>query len=279
VPWATTTKAGTFLAEAGQFLVSDPVANSVLLTEARFWARFSNPVPGARFGWWNEGGGVRGAFVHVPDHAPICSPLSTASAAELPRALSTVHRLGVQAQDVAAVTAAWWAARRQVLRVSARIGLLRLRHLRAPALPRGAPRVADTGDLPLLRSWFSLFRERFPEDPSHVEFVVDHPLQEQSVIVWEVQGRPVAMASRTPEMAGMVRMGLAFQPAEGTAYADAAFAVGCEAAAREAEHVLVLSGTPGSTAAYQSLGFEPVLDRALLEVRESSGPETSELGD
>jgi hypothetical protein len=131
--------------------------------------------------------------------------------------------------------------------------------------------VANTSDLPLLRSWFTIFRERYPDAPSHVQFVIDHPLQEGGIIVWEVHGRPVAMASRTPEVFGMVRMGLAFQPTEGTAYANAAFVIGCAEAARTAEHVLVLSGSPASTAAYKSLGFAPILDRVVLEVLEDSG--------
>jgi len=271
VTWVTTTEVGRFLAEAEQFLASDPVANTVLLTEARFWSWLPHPVPGARFGWWVEGSEAHGAFVCIPDHAPICSPLSAASVADLPGELANASRLGVQARDVAAVTAAWRAVHRQVLRPSRRITLLRLRDLRAGTLPTGAPRVADTGDLPLLRSWFTIFRERYPDDPSHVEFVIDHPLQEGGLIVWEVHGRPVAMASRTPEVFGMVRMGLAFQPTEGTTYADAAFTIGCVEAARTAEHVLVLSGSSGSTAAYRSLGFAPVLDRVVLEVLEGSG--------
>ena len=127
--------------------------------------------------------------------------------------------------------------------------------------------MADASDLPLLRSWFEIFRERQPHDHSHVEFVVDHPLGEGGIIVWEVLGRPVAMASADTRRGGrgMTRMGLAFQPTEGTTYSDAAFISGCAEAARTADHVLVLSGHPGSTAAYRSLGFAPVLDRVLLE--------------
>jgi len=267
----TTTEVGRFLAETEPFLVADPVANSVLLTEARFWSWLSDPVPGARFGWWDDGSEAHGAFAHIPDHTPICSPLCAASVADLPGELANATRLGVQARDVAAVTAAW-RAQRKVLRTSAQLTLLRLHDLRARALPTGAPRVADASDLPLLRSWFNLFRQRHPNDPSHVEFVVDHPLRQGGVIVWEVRGRPVAMASRTPDVAGMVRMGLAFQPTEGTTYAAAAFDIGCAEAARTAEHVLVLSGTAGSTAAYRTLGFAPVLDRVVLEVLDLVAP-------
>jgi hypothetical protein len=264
--WLATTDVGRFLAQAGPFLGSDPVANTALLTEARFWLRLSHPVSAARFGWWVEDGQAHAAFVHIPDHALICSPLSPASVADLPTVLANATHLGVQARDVAAVTAVW-RTRRQVLRPRARITVLRLHALPARALPEGAPRLANASDLPLLRSWFQLFRERNPHDASHVEFVVDHPLEEGCLILWEVHGHPVAMASRTPQVAGMVRMGLAFQPTEATTtYADAAFDVGCVEAARTAEHVLVLSGTPEAIAKHQALGFAPVLDRVVLEV-------------
>jgi hypothetical protein len=90
---------------------------------------------------------------------------------------------------VAAVTQAW-RAQGQVLRPTMRMTLLRLDSLRAPVLPTGTPRVADASDLPLLRSWCKLFQKRHPDDPSRVEFVVDHPLGEGGIIVWEVHGRP-----------------------------------------------------------------------------------------
>jgi hypothetical protein len=265
VTWVTTAEAARFLAEAGPFLLSDPVANNVLLTEAQFWLWLSDRTPGACFGWWADANGTDAAFVDIPDHPPVCSPLSAASIADLNEVLANATSLGVQARDVAAVTEAW-RAHGQVLRPRVRMTLLRLDSLRGPALPTGTPRVADASDLPLLRSWFKLFQEQHPDDHSSVEFVVDHPLGAGDIIMWEMHGHPVAMASRTPEMAGMTRMGLAFQPAEGTTYSQAAFFSGCVEAARTADHVLVLSGTHSSTVAYISLGFVPVLDRVVLEV-------------
>jgi hypothetical protein len=183
---------------------------------------------------------------------------------DLAAQLANARRLGVQARDAAEVTAAW-RAHGQHLRPVARLSLLRLDTLRVRDLPPGDPRVAVSGDLPLLRSWFELFQERHPDDPSHVGFVVDHPLENGGILLWELDGQPVAMASRTPEVAGMTRMGLAFQPTDGTAYADAAFDACCTAAARTADHVLVLAGTPEASAAYGHLGFTPVLDRVVLE--------------
>lgn len=263
VTWVTTSDAGLFLAEAHSFLAADPVANNALLTEARFWVQLSDPPPGARFGWWVDEGEARGAFVEIPDHVPVCSPLTADSIAGLAAELAHASRVAVEARDAAAVVEAWRAHGRVLLPVARRT-LLRLDDLRTPELAAGTPRLADAGDLTLLRSWFELFRERHPEDPSHVEFVVDQPLREGGIVLWELDGDPVAMASRTPEVAGMTRMGLAFQPAEGATYAEAAFTMACAEAARRVDHVLVLSGSPQSTAAYRSLGFEPVLDREVL---------------
>jgi hypothetical protein len=270
VTWLTTTDAGRFLVAAEGFLLRDVVANNAVLTEARFWSSLSQPPPGARFGWWTDASGTQGAFVQIPEHMPICSPLTPAAIAELDRELGGSTSLGVDARDAAAVTQAW-RDQGKALGPSARLTLLRLDALRAPALPPGASRMADAGDAQLLRTWFALFQERHPEDRNHVGFVVDEPLRAGAVVVWEVEGRPVAMASRTPVVAGMTRMGLAFQPGEGTVYADAAFLSGCLEASRTAGQVLVLSGSPGSTAAYRALGFVPVAERVVLRLQGTPG--------
>jgi hypothetical protein len=115
-----------------------------------------------------------------------------------------------------------------------------------------------------LHTWFDQFQRRHPEDHSHVAFVVDQPLDDGGVVVWERQGEPVAMASRTPRSAGMARMGLAFQPSDGTAYAAAAFDAVCVDAARTCETLLVLSSTADDVATYASLGFTPILERVVL---------------
>lgn len=93
--WVTTADLDQFLAETESFLAADPVANSMLLTEAWFWSRLSVPEPGASFGWWTESGRAHAAFVHIPDHATICSPLTPAAAVGLPLVRTTGIRLGV----------------------------------------------------------------------------------------------------------------------------------------------------------------------------------------
>jgi hypothetical protein len=264
VTWHTTAEVEWFLDAARALLEDDPVANNALLTEAVFWSRLSDREPGARFGWWADSR-TGAAWVHLPDHVVLLSPLPSRTVADLPRALAGATGLGVRADDVPAVTAAWQAAGSALTPV-ARFTILRLGDLHCPAVPEGASRHATAADLPVLRNWFELFRRRHPEDPSHVAFVVDQPLAAGGIVVWEVGGRPVAMASRTPLVAGLVRMGLAFQPSEGRSYADAAFLAGCADAQRTAAHVLVISGDPDDTARYRSVGFEPAGERVVLRV-------------
>ena len=263
--WLTTTDVQRFLEEAGSFLATDAVANAVLLTEAAFWSRLADPAPSARFGWWADAGAIEGAFVHLPDHPVLCSRLGRASALELPRAVPDVSWLGVDARNAADVTAAWQQVQGAVLRLGSPIAVLRLEVLRVPGGCAGVARVAGQDDLPLLRSWFGLFRRRFPQDPSDVAFVIDQPVEAGSVILWEVNARPVAMSSRTPSIAGIVRMGLSFQPTEGSTHAEAAFAAGCASAAREAERVLVLTADPAARAEYEALGFVEVGRRIALQ--------------
>ncbi len=263
--WLTTADVDHFLAEAGQFLRTDPVASNVLLTEACFWQRLADR-PEARFGWWVRGGVTRAAFVDVPDHSPVCSLLDDASVHDLPAVLDS-DRVAVDGRDERSVTAAWRAHGR-TLDTAARLTLLRLDRLdglTARPAPEGSARLADASDLPLLCSWFRLFQERHPDDASDPAFVVDHPIADEGVVIWEVNGAPVAMCSRTPREAGMVRMGLAFQPDGGDTYAEAAFDAGCARAAQVADHVLVLAGSPELTASYRSRGFEHELDRVLLQ--------------
>jgi hypothetical protein len=265
VPWVTTTDVDRFLAEAGQFLVSDAVANNALLTEARFWSRLSGAAVDGTFGWWVEAGEVEAAFVNLPDHPVICSLLTPSSAAGLAGAVPGADCIGVDATDLVAVVDSF-ATQGCSLQPAARMTLLRLHApIRARPVPDGGARPAEVRDLPLLRRWFKLFQQRYPQDRSHVAFVIDQPFEDRGVTVWELGGQPVAMASRTPQLAGMVRMGLAFQPTTGTAFAAAAFDAACASATRSADAVLVLSGTAQDTASYMSLGFMTVLERAVLQ--------------
>ena len=261
--WRTTTDPGHFLAVAGPWLAADAVAHAPLLTEADHWRRTTTPLPGALAGWSVAGGGVGAAFVHLPGHPPLCSRLAPASVPGLLARLGGEEALGVDGRDVEAVLAGW-GERGVDGRAVARLPVLRLRARVARPRPPGAPRVAVEADRERLHDWFAQFRRRHPEDPSDREYVVDEPLAAGAIVLWEVDGVPVAMASRTPVVAGVTRLGLAFQPSPGHELADAAFAAACDRASADAQHVVALSGSAESTARLTAHGFEVAAERVLL---------------
>ena len=80
-----------------------------------------------------------------------------------------------------------------------------------------------------------------------------------------VQGRLV-FATRSRLVAGMVRVGAAFEVQPGAGHADAALAVCVAAAASLAEHVLVFVGSDDDAGTHlaRELGFVHVLDRVML---------------
>jgi len=98
--------------------------------------------------------------------------------------------------------------------------------------------------------------------------VVDRPLADGRITLWELDGVPSAMASRTPFVAGATRMGLAFQPAPGHEHADAAHeAAATDAATSGRGDVLALSASVGQTGALRTLGFVPRARRVVLSLR------------
>lgn len=268
--WTTTQDAATFLDAAGPHLTSDRVAHDPLLTEADHWAALVPRRGGGLFGWWEQKGSVTSAFVLLPDHALLCSRLTGEQAVALAALDLGTTTWGIDGRDADATQDALRAAGRDVRRIAER----QLLRLEGPLHPRPTPpgraRPADPSDLPLLHEWFDRFRARHPDDTSDPEFVVDRPLADGGVTLWEVDGAPVAMASRTPFVAGATRMGLAFQPTAGHEHADAAFDAAVAQAGTRGD-VLVLGGSAEQTATYERLGFVVRAQRVLLEVRPSAG--------
>lgn len=265
--WSTTPDAAAFLDVAHAHLTSDRVAHDPLLTEADHWSSLEPPRDDGLFGWWPNGSTVTAACVLLPDHALLCSRLTGEQAVALAALLPGVHNWGLDGRDAETVEDALRAAGHDVRRVAER-QLLRLeRPLRPRPAPPGHARPADRNDLPLLHDWFGQFRARHPEDTSDREFVVDRPLADGGITLWEADAEPVAMASRTPFVAGATRMGLAFQPDQGHERAAAAFeAAATEAAASGRGEVLALSASDEQTDRLDSLGFVPRGRRVVLGI-------------
>ena len=208
---------------------------------------------------------MSGAFVQAPRHRPLVSPLPGAAVESLATLLPQLPPMGVGAESAEAVTEAWRDRCGVQLCELARFTLFALG---GDAPPLSAPvggraRRATGADRDLLVAWFHDLKAAHPGDPSDLAFVVDDSLGDGAVVVWEDETGPVAMASRTPVVAGMTRMGAVFPPG---AAGDAAFTAACAQAAQEAQDVLVLAPAHSSAGGrrYRDLGFSPVLDRVVL---------------
>jgi hypothetical protein len=250
VTWTVSTDVDAFLGTAGDLLTAAPIDHTVLLTEAAY---LSARGLGGVFGWWRRSPGeaVAGAFVQAPRHAPVLSLMPVEGLSTLPAALPGLNTIGVDGRMVAAFGP---------VTERSRIQLHRLGRLRRPTPPPGRARPATRADRPLLVEWYEQLMAAFPDDPSDLAYVVDDPLDDGGMMLWERDGTPVAMASRSRVVAGMTRVG-ATHP-HGDPHAQAALVAACAAAQEVARDVLMFAD--GAYA--RRWGFEPVLERVMLEL-------------
>ncbi|MBU2666587.1 hypothetical protein KOI35_24060 [Actinoplanes bogorensis] len=226
--WSTSTDAAEFLDAAGAFLRADPVANTMLLTEAAYLRAY--PADDDRqFGWWTTTSGeVTGALLRAARHAPIVSRLPDDAWGSLP----DFSEVGIDARDLDRATATWPTLSE----------LFRVTICRPPSGEATGPaRRAGPDDRDLLVAWFHDLMAAHPGDPSDLTYVVDFPLTYGGLTLTEVDGTPAAMAGRTPVIAGMTRVGAAYAPdGDTTSVLAAAYAE----AATVATDVLVLTTKP-----------------------------------
>lgn len=290
MPWSTCTDVRVFLAAAGDFLATDPVGHTILLTEAAYLeattpgggdsAQGRTGVDGGAagegvgagkerrptvgddrgFGWWADEFGVVGAaFVRAPNHPPVLTLVPDEALPSLVDVLAGVRCLGVDGRDAERVASAWRERAGVVLEERFRVALCRLIELRAGVREPGRSRRATQADRELVVGWFHELMAANPGDTSDLAYVIDEPLRYGGLTLWEVDGRPVAMAGRSRVVAGMTRVSASYAPDGDT---GAVFAAACAEAARVAEHVLVLTA---DVAGHRALGFEKVLDRVTLD--------------
>lgn len=261
--WSTTSDIRMFADQALAFLAIEPVAHSVLLTEADHLLRHPEPDADQCYGWWvDASGAVAGAFVQGPRHPLLLSLVPDEALVALPSALPGTTRIGVDERYVDRARSVWPGETSDLLRISVH----RLeRDVAAPAAG-GTARSATHTDRELLVAWFEMFRAQHPDDPSDLAFVVDDPLHDGAIVLWEIGGEPVAMCSRTPVVAGVSRMGLVFSPSGDPHLERAALAAGCALARKAADVVLAFSPGGGSRQSIElrDLGFAPVGGRVLL---------------
>ncbi|MCX4747040.1 GNAT family N-acetyltransferase [Kitasatospora sp. NBC_01287] len=275
--WTFTDSLTEFRAAAADFLAAHPAENTVLLTLVDRLAGGSpaggDPSSPPRFGWWRPGAGslVAGALIQTPPHPLRLGRMPLEAATELLDALPDGPELtgvGGAVRETRAFAAAWAERSGGTVTVHEEQRLYRLGELALPVMD-GRLRQAVPADQELLVAWFQAFFAAVNVSFPGVEDLVARRAADGDLHLWEVEGRPVALAGLSPVLAGMTRIGPVYTPPElrGHGYAGAATAaVSALGRERGARQVLLYTDLANSTSnsIYQKLGYRPVEDSVIL---------------
>lgn len=276
--WTVTSDLERYLAEAGELLYSDPVANTLPLGIAENLTEHGLRVYGPAdpvFGWWcTTAGIVQGAFLQTPPFPLLLTSMPGQAVDDLADLLSGRQRAisGVNAADeqARAFAAAWTARSGAASEVNVRLRLYRLESLIPPdPAPPGMARTAGTGDRGLVLAWHQAFNDEAHARQPVNTTIVDDRLSRDSIALWEVGGMPVSMAARSGPVANVARIAPVYTPPEhrrrgfGTAVTAAVTQAALDAGAGDVALFTDLAN-PVSNSIYQQIGFRPVADRLVL---------------
>ncbi|MFC4506423.1 MULTISPECIES: GNAT family N-acetyltransferase [Streptomyces] len=276
--WHLTHDLEGFLARAGDFLASRPALHTVPLTvtdglRGRGLHVYGDEAP--VFGVLVEEGQVAAVCLHTPPYPLNVTPLTEEQADALAERLASAgHPLpGVSGEsDTAAAFATVWRRRTGAqIAVQQRQRLYRLGELTvAEPVPEGSPRVATGAHRAQLMRWFEEFGESIGEAGLQDSGGwADSRISHGGAVFWEApDGTPVSMASRTPEVAGQIRVNAVYTPKglRGRGYAGAVTVeVSRAALASGAREVLLFTdlANPTSNGLYQRIGYRAVADFAV----------------
>jgi predicted GNAT family acetyltransferase len=260
---ALTDDAADALDAAGAFLRSKPAEHNLVL--ALLDERARHPEPG-RFWWVTDHESVAGVLFQSPlEFQATITPASPEAVAALVQCAADVapNLPGVSgAAATAAFFAGCWAETRRVPAAPEEgMRLYELAALRPPTGVLGELRVATAGDVDLLLAWLVGFEAdtgAAASPPATLRRRVDAGL----VWIWD-NGAPMAMASLTPTLAGVSRVGLVYtSPDErGRGYGAACTAAISKVALETGSSRCILYtqlSNPRSNAIYRRLGYEPI---------------------
>ncbi|RFU36750.1 GNAT family N-acetyltransferase [Actinomadura logoneensis] len=276
--WRFTGDPDAFDAAAGALLRADPARNTTHLTildTLRHTGPHAYGTADPVFGWF---GGAE------PVAAFLCTPtfpiLLTAAPDDAARALAetlTFDPSGVNAEPsaAAAFAAAWERRTGAVPWTLMQQRLYRLETLVPPRpTPPGAAGTARAADAPLVLGWLDEFTAE--AGGAAPVAVMEERLRTGCVVLWEVDGEPVAMAGRTPALDGMSRVAPVYtRPAHRRRGYGAAVTAAVTRSALDAgvRHIVLFTdlSNPTSNGIYRAVGYRPVTDRLLLGFGEGNG--------
>ncbi|MFE7354439.1 GNAT family N-acetyltransferase [Streptomyces sp. NPDC057543] len=270
--WTFTDDVDVFLEAAGASLAARPAENTLVLTVTAALRRGGPHAYGGSaplLGWWRGADGeVAGTLVQTPPFRPLLGTVAPEALAPLAAALPLTEINADRA--TAEALAATWPGHR----VDQEQRLYRLETLVPPSpTPSGRPRDATAADRELLVRWYLAFADQVGQSGQNAERMVDERTASGGLTLWEDGGVPVSMAGASPRIAGTVRIGPVYTPAEhrGRGYA-AAVTAQVARAAREAgaQEVLLFTdlANPTSNGVYQRIGFRTLSDRLLISAVE-----------
>lgn len=277
----------TFAAVGRPLLAADPVRHTDTLTVLDGLLRQRTDAArlaeiAALLTVHDERGVPRGAALRTAGRPLLVSALAPEHAAPVDAALAAadpglpgVTGPAAPAEALAAAVAARTGAE---VRVDMRMRLFALAELVVPARVPGTARRTGPADDDLLGEWLLAFRAeatrhlRDPHPP--VEWVRVGRALGDGWLLWEVDGRPVAVAAARRPLVGMSRIGPVYtDPARrGRGYGAAVTAAAVEWAQRRgARHVVLFVDHANDTTnrLYPRLGFRPVhevLELSFLDV-------------
>lgn len=291
--WEFFTDPAAFLDAAGEHLAADPVlATTVTTTADRLAHAAAEGQPAPDHPCWfavarrGEGGRVVGVAMRtapLPPHPLYVLPMPDDVAAALAEALTA------RAEPVAGVNGALPAARVVAERAAdgrdvhegRPIRLYELRRLVPTSrIPAGAPRLADEGDVELVRDWYEAFHPEADRQAGRTPTVrrgapVDRAEARRRIAtgrlwLWDRSGVPVAMTGVAGPSLGVARVAPVYTPAEhrGRGYASALVTHVSQELLAEGHRVCLFTDrdNPVSNQLYQRLGYEPVADLTELRV-------------
>ncbi|GAA3085507.1 GNAT family N-acetyltransferase [Streptosporangium carneum] len=268
--WTFTSDPEVYAGAAEPWLLRDPVHNTTLLTILRA-VRGGLWGDDLLMGWAEHEGETVAAALQTPPHPLLLADMPAEAVRELATVLIEAERgiPGVRGQVALAeaFTDAWW--RNEAERRCER--LYRLDALLPPdPAPEGAARTAGMDDLELLVEWSQAFQaETEGHTPLDLTPLIASRIGRRELVLWEVEGRPVAHAGASAPIAGMSRVGPVYTPPRERRKgygAAATHAVTAKARADGAEEVLLFTdlANPTSNSIYQTIGYRPVADYASI---------------
>jgi GNAT superfamily N-acetyltransferase len=270
--WATTGDVRVFLAAAGEFMRARPAEHTTLLTVAEMVSlrgpnTYGDEAP--EFGWWRDGEGIAGTFLHTPPYPVLLGPAPEEAGAALLGALAGRAPDGLNGP--VALVQAVAAAYPGPVTERRRECLYRLGELIDPPPPPGRAVVAGAAHREQLIEWYDAFAREIGEVGRGWADMVDDRLSHDGLHVWESErGEPVALAGVSRQIAGMVRIAPVYTPPEqrGRGIAAALTAAVCRFARQAGAGEILLFAdlaNPTSNRVYRRIGFAPLSERLYVE--------------